>query len=62
MYWRAINIAPDQSSRASIHKNLTKAHELMCKLKGLEVEIQLYHFEQIIKHTNNALLLGHTKG
>jgi len=55
MYEKALFIAPDNATRASIHKNLTMAYELLSKLTSLECELNLFNFEQIIKHTNKAL-------
>ena len=50
--------APDQKSKASIHKNLTKAHEIMCQLECLESHMRLYHFDRLIKEASQALKLG----
>ncbi len=41
-----------------IHKNLTKAHELMSKMKSLEPAMKLYHFDRMIKEASTALQKG----
>jgi hypothetical protein len=55
VYEKALFMAPDNATKASIHKNLTMAYELLSKLASLECELNLINFEQIIKHTNKAL-------
>ena len=37
---------------------MAKAYELLCKLANLDSELQIFFFEQIIKHVNKALQLG----
>ena len=54
-YQKALVMAPDNASKASIHKNMTMAYELLCKLASLESELHVLNFEQIIKHANKAL-------
>jgi ribosomal protein S5 len=34
-YEKALEMAPDNMSKASIHKNMTIAYELLCKLGSL---------------------------
>ena len=58
-YEKALEMAPDNMSKASIHKNMTIAYELLCKLGSLQSELHVYNFEQIIKHANKALQLGY---
>ena len=50
--------APDLKSKASIHKNLAKAHEIMCQVESLETHMKLYHFDRLIKEASQALKLG----
>ena len=59
MYHDAVKLAPDTKETASLHKNLTKAHELIITTGDLEVEMKLYHFGKMIRESSKALKLGH---
>ena len=58
LYYKAFGFAPDNKKKASIHKNLTKAHELMSQQESLEIEMRLFEFDRMVKEASKALKIG----
>ena len=44
LYHDAVKVAPNTKEIASLHKNLTGAHELIITACDLDLEMKLYHF------------------
>ena len=44
LYGLALNKASQNKEKASVYKNTTIAHELMCKIGHVDEELKLYHF------------------
>jgi hypothetical protein len=48
----------DSKSKAQIHKNLTKAYEILCNQQYIDVKTRLKYFKKMIKNVSQALHFG----